>query len=499
MQTVHVRVNDAATGRPTPVRIRFTDGAGKYYAPLGRPSEFSTDRNQAVGGNVLVNGLPFAYIDGACEIRLPAGLLRVEIAKGPEYVGLDQHIKLEPGKLALRFAIERRMNLREQGWYSGDTRAHFLSPHAALLEGMAEDLAVINVLACEEPVTSGERVSYVSYPNLLEFSGTAPARETPGHLVVVNTHNTFAQLGSLGLLGCHRVVFPLALSGSAEDGAWAMADWCDQCHRKTGLVVWTRTGPPLVGHYGEPLADCLLGKIDAVEVSFEGRTFAFDYGHWYDVLACGLRIPVVGGSGKVSNGTRVGALRTYARLRPEDAFTYGNWLEAIRAGRTFVTTGPPLFFSVNGEEPGTVVRLREAGEKLRLRAEVKHPGPYSRLDILANGRQSIAGISEPNPEGRTVLDFEWPCSESAWLVARWTGCERPDLPLETDGFAHTSPVYVEVASRPHVPDPKTVECLGQSLATTLDWINSGDHWHFAQRQRLAAIFQEALYRLSQKQ
>src|SRR5581483_9400265 len=81
MHTVHVRVNDAATGKPTPCRIRFTDAEGRYYAPFGRLTEFATGRNQEVGGNVLLGMKPHAYIDGTCEIRLPAGVLHVEIHK----------------------------------------------------------------------------------------------------------------------------------------------------------------------------------------------------------------------------------------------------------------------------------------------------------------------------------------------------------------------------------------------------------------------------------
>jgi hypothetical protein len=70
MQNVHVRVNDADTGRPTPVRIRFTDAAASYYAPLGRLAKFRTGPNEDVGGNVLVGGRAYAYIDGTCEIPL---------------------------------------------------------------------------------------------------------------------------------------------------------------------------------------------------------------------------------------------------------------------------------------------------------------------------------------------------------------------------------------------------------------------------------------------
>src|SRR5206468_16490 len=67
LQTVHVRVNDAATGKPTPCRVRFTDAQGTYYAPFGRLTGFSTARGQDVGGNVQTAGKAFAYMDGSCE------------------------------------------------------------------------------------------------------------------------------------------------------------------------------------------------------------------------------------------------------------------------------------------------------------------------------------------------------------------------------------------------------------------------------------------------
>src|SRR5271155_5321545 len=95
LQQVHVRVNDAATGKPTPCRVRFTDAAGKYYAPYGRLTEFAFGRGVDVGGNVQVpmpgndqkiQSTNFAYIDGSCEIALPPRLIHVTICKGPEYL-----------------------------------------------------------------------------------------------------------------------------------------------------------------------------------------------------------------------------------------------------------------------------------------------------------------------------------------------------------------------------------------------------------------------------
>src|SRR5262245_60865025 len=113
MLTVHLRVNDAATGKQTPVRLRVSGPDGTYYAPLGRAAAFAWGRNEDVGGNLLVGRDRSAYIDGSCEVRLPAGVpLRVQATKGPEYEPLDQTVVLGPGKMALRFALTRWSDVR---------------------------------------------------------------------------------------------------------------------------------------------------------------------------------------------------------------------------------------------------------------------------------------------------------------------------------------------------------------------------------------------------
>src|SRR5205807_7095515 len=98
--TVHVRVNDAATGQPTPVRVRFVGPGGEYLAPLGRLTEFATGENEDVGGNLQLGPNKYAYTDGSFEISLPAGPITVEISKGPEYWPVTTHVDLPPGKMA---------------------------------------------------------------------------------------------------------------------------------------------------------------------------------------------------------------------------------------------------------------------------------------------------------------------------------------------------------------------------------------------------------------
>jgi hypothetical protein len=499
MHTVHVRVNDAATGKPTPCCIRFTDAEGRYYAPLGRLTEFATGRNQDVGGNVLIGMKPHAYIDGACEIQLPAGLIHVEIHKGPEYTPLRQQITLGPGKLALRFTLERWANWREERWYSGDVRCHFLTPHGALLEAAAEDLAVVNLLAEECQVPGPFEREFPAVPNILSFSGQQPALEIPGHVVVVNTHNYHPILGNLGLLNCHRVVYPLRFGGPDGSDDWAMADWCDQCHRKAGLVVWTKTTHEAAGfRFGEPLADLVLGKVDAFEIdAFEDSPFDV-LADWYALLNNGFRVPLAGGSGKDNNGMLLGSMRTYARLQPGEEFTYKNWIEAVRAGRTFATNSPLLSFRVADQEPGATLHLTAGSQTVRVRAEARSVVPFDRLEVILNG-QVVAETAAKNATS-AVLETDLPVPSSGWLAARCRGEQQLlHRPANQRVFAHTSPVYVQAEGSPAAVDAGAVNRFTAELDRMLDWVaREARCENERQREHLAEIFQAARQELRRR-
>src|SRR5215471_4689372 len=108
LHTVHIRVNDAGTGKPTPCRLRCTGPDGTYYAPFGRLTQLPTGfPTWDTGGNVEIAGKLYAYIDGTSEIRLPAGNVHIEISKGPEYTPIDCDVSLGIGQMALRFTLER--------------------------------------------------------------------------------------------------------------------------------------------------------------------------------------------------------------------------------------------------------------------------------------------------------------------------------------------------------------------------------------------------------
>jgi hypothetical protein len=486
LQTVHVRVNDAATGQPTPCRVQFLGEDVTYYAPFGRSTEFATGDGEDVGGNVKIKGRGrWAYINGTCEIQMPPGPIKVAVEKGFEYRPIAQEINLKPGQLSIRLNLERWQDARKNGWYSGDVHAEYLTPHTALLEAAAEDLAVVNLLAKSAYVISSERWTRFATPNIDAFSGQQPALESPGHLVVVNTLNRHEKLGELLLLNCHRAVYPLFFGAPIGPDNWTLADWCDQCHRRGGLVVSD-------GFAG--LAELILGKVDACKAVIEIQEDWFILDLYQRLLEIGFRIPLVAGSEKRSNARALGSFRTYARLQRDEPLTYRAWIEAVRAGRTFISNGPLLYFAVNGQDPGSVVKLGAPGQKVHVHVEVHCRIPMQRLTVSLPGRERLSIDIEESSEG-LVIDRELAVDCSGSIFASCIGHKQ---------HAETSPVYVEVTGG-RTPDhaqasrAADIRKLLEYLEENLSWINTRALFeNEQQRERLVGIFLAAKEELARR-
>jgi hypothetical protein len=430
-QVVHVRINDAATGQPTPVRIRFVDATGRYRAPLGRLEHFPTGFGQQVGGNVDIDGKKFAYIDGACEILLPTGPIQVEVHKGFEYEPIFHTFHRAEGKISLRLSMERKFNLEAEGWYAGDICAHFLSPAAAWLEGAAEGLSVVNLLAAEWEDEHG----HPFHSNLLDFTGQQEPPKKDGTLVAVNTLNRAGPLGDFLLLNSHRPVFPLRL-GQEGFEHYTPLDWCRQCHRKGGLVVGMTFPAEQLLEQRSPGGGQWM--IDALAWLPAGR-FAQDLlPAWYgnQMKGWARSLPLVGGSGKTSNAAVLGAVRTYVRISGDDVLnrlSHERWIEGIRNGCTFVTCGPLLDLHVESQEPPVSDNTTRTAPTRQVRATARSLVPFERLELFCNGE--LVADATPDDDGVARIDQRCTLHAPAWLVVRCWGAGGQLL-------AHTSPAWV---------------------------------------------------------
>src|SRR5262245_21493816 len=463
---VHVRVTDAESGQPTPVRIRIGGPNSEYYPPLGRPAEFPVGRNEDVGGHVYLNGKRYAYIDGGAEFPLPTGVpLSVEITKGPGYLPTRETVTLGEGQLTLRFALRQWADGPWARLIAADTRAHFLTPHSAQLEAAAEGLDLVSLLATVQDYPSPDGHVYRVIPNMTAFSGQASA--VPG--VVVNTFNVHPVLGRLGLLNCHRAGFPLTFGHADETDDWSLADWCDQCHRKKGLVVWCDAYRPEAGlPGGEALVNAILGRVDAIEIDAGERSAAF-LPLWYRLLHSGVRLSLVGGSGEDSNRLALGGMRT---LTPSDeVWSYGEWVEHVRSGRTVATNGPFLRLLVDDQPFQTRIVL-ETSRPVRLRAEATSIVPFERLELVSGGGVFKSMNSAGEGVLTAALEAEVVPPAGSWFAARCVGTTRPDRYPHVPAFAHTSPVWVEVGGRPIPTRPEPVAALQREIETVRDWVDT---------------------------
>jgi hypothetical protein len=194
--------------------------------------------------------------------------------------------------------------------------------------------------------------------------------------------------------------------------------------------------------------DVALGLVDYMEVlGFSDHLTTARV--WYRLLNSGFRIPAGAGTDAMTNFASlrgpVGMNRVFVKAGP--ALDYRRWLAALEAGRTFVSNGPLLSFTLNGKEAGDDITLPAGVHQLVARVSFRSIVPVEHLEIVANG---IVLAPIPLTAGGTRAEavISLPMARSSWLTLRaWSaGPAHPVMDLYP--FATTSPIYVTVGGRP---------------------------------------------------
>ena len=434
---VHVTVLDDETGRPVPCRVHFRSPEGIPYQPHGHHNHLNSNMGTwhiDIGSDVRLGQITYAFIDGTCQGWLPRGDVIVDVARGYEYEPLRETVRIEPGQRELTLRLKRWINMNSRRWFSGDSHVHFLSTQGAHTESQAEDLNIVNLLQAQwgSLFTSKE-----------EFTGAPSLSRVGDNIVWVSQENRQHFMGHMLLWGLKKPVMPWAADGPDEGEIGGtleitLARWADEAHAQGGYVI----GPHFPMPNGEPAALIATGRLDGIEML---RQTEMNTGHYYRYLNGGYRVPLVGGTDKMSNEVAVGTYRTYAYVPEDEEFTYDNWCRAVVAGRTFLSGGPILHFSVDGHEIGDVARLSGPGT-VEVEAWAESILPIYRLEIIQEGRV-VASAQDPNGTRRLDLKERIKVDRHTWLAARCGGLNYFDglrhHDIWTRGvFAHTSPIYV---------------------------------------------------------
>jgi hypothetical protein len=316
-QRVTLKAIDMASGRPLAVKLHVHGEAGEYLAPLDRHRIPNTAWFEDYSADFSHQNLhPCTYINGETRLDLPLGKVYVEVSKGFEIRPIRRIYEITPRTEEIVVDIEKVLPWREKGWVTADTHVHFLSPMTALLEGAAEGVNIVNLLASQW----GELMT-----NVGDFDGktTWGSREAGGdgeYLVRVGTENRQHAMGHISLLGYRGAIIAPMTTGGPDESAIGdtleilLTEWARQCKQQQGLVVLPHFPYPHLEH----AASIIEGVIDAVEmVSWSDHYLGIDpysLADWYRYLNCGYLTAAVGGTDKMTAATAVGTVRTYARI-----------------------------------------------------------------------------------------------------------------------------------------------------------------------------------------
>ncbi|MCL4206479.1 MAG: CehA/McbA family metallohydrolase [Pirellulaceae bacterium] len=454
MLTVQV-VDEAGKTLPARVHLRAADGRD-----LLLPGQ-ATRQSAVYKGTQPVCGDWF-YTDGSFRIEVGVGKAQIDIAHGPAYSTVHDIIAVQPGQNSEKtYTLRRLIDPLAQGWYNADEHLHQM-PDAALMLGEDLNLAAV-------PICGGVELSYRPHQRVTPLPDA-------NHVLVT-------QLPAIEW-DCFLWNLPQPLELRLGEEPWPRDDFAtsdrpggstdlrtsfvvrtpfliEQAHAAGATTIAYMHDPPRLWYYPLYVANGWIDVYGVLENSYcsianRGTEADFwqsldrhgtngSFGVWYRFLNCGYRLPASAGTDNVGMGVGVwkGYNRVYAKL--DGPLTVENWLNALKQGRTFVTNRPLLFVTVDGQNPGSELRVK-AATPLRVDIHAVSATPITRVDLVYQARVLKQIDVDPTTELRHIETLTVP--GSGWLAVRCLGRgDNPNL-SPAFAFAHTSPFYVLVDGQP---------------------------------------------------
>jgi hypothetical protein len=458
-----IRVLDE-DGKPTPVLLRLTSAAGQRLVEPAGALDFSPMMNEVTSLPIYGPGRGYmVYIPGPFqgrywvvpkpfEMPLAAGQWEVHILHGIEYEPVRDRFQVEPGKwLRKTYRLKRWANMPRLGWYSGDDHVHsrlMSSEDAEKLMALARagDIHVANVLEMGNEMRTwyaqrGFGPEFrVSEGNYWLVPGQEDPRSMLGHAIGLNLRAKVRDLEH-----------------------YYLNDWiAEEIHRQGGLYGHTHAGNSEVKSLFTERQMALFTPIGIVDFnSILQNKLGVDL--FYDYLNLGFKMTASSGSDTPYGGT-VGSVRLYAYCGTKKAFAPSLWFEAVKQGRTFVTTGPMLDFRVEQARPGEEVLLpKDRPLQVRIRAwGLRGASAPVQVRLVQFGRALREASPERPDQDEVTLKATVPAEQSCWLAAYARGANGSE--------AHTTPIYL-VKPGTRFWDPRQAEAILKKQMGILDEID----------------------------
>lgn len=426
MGKVNVQVKDQATGQITGARIYGTAADGKFYAPRD-----SYSRIGELGEHLF-------HTEGRFTLEVPPGKMTLEAVKGFEYWPAVQSLEVKAGQTSeVELVLKPMIGFRAKGWISGSTHVHMNyggnlrnTLRNLIMMSKAEDQDVVNELVAnkdnrildwqyfvpgggEHPVSKGE-------PDLMLIVGEEYRPPFYGHVFFIGLRD-------------HLISpFTTGYEGTAIESLYPSNTDIFRKARAQGAAVgyvhaFSGETDPLEGELGVAKSfpvDAALGTIHAMEWSAASRAALRV---WHHALNNDLPIAAVGGEDSITNLHRtklVGTVRTYAYVgKPAGTqtpsgrgnhFNAERWIEALKKGQTFFSTGPLLEFRISDRTPGESLKLPAGGGEVTLKAEVWSIVPLTKVVIYRNG-EVWKEVPLASDQRHATLQERVPLTQSGWF------------------------------------------------------------------------------------
>jgi hypothetical protein len=435
---VEIEVSEEKTGDPLTARIQVRNARGQPVKARGR--------RYMDGWNLLENSIVYAGRPGE---------YRFTVIRGPEFSKGRGGFTLDKNSSALDVvALPRHADLVKEGWYAGDLFVR--SPAAKWAPWLAADgLNMAAGMGGDSTVawTDGRWGEDFSYADDRAGSGLVlhhwhpPAdvpRELPSTRLLVlakteakeDTQAIVPDSAGQGGEPQRRVHAEIRRIWARDVPIWLASGRVDSIQVLSDQVSEdTEFGKGKFRPFYDPEPGRFRGALGPGKLS--------EYLYW-QVLEAGFQLPPSAGSGFGASSNWLGGNRVYAQVAypANGERLVEQWWQSLRSGSVFVTSGPLLRVTINGQLPGTVFPLSsDRPVELHIAAKLTVSEKVDYLDVIFNGRTLYqARLDEHARRGGQIPSLS--IEESGWLVVRV-------ITSNTDYYkiASTAPFYFEADGR----------------------------------------------------
>lgn len=429
-----VHLVDADTGEALPGIVRITRQSDGKHIRL--PELIPRENNWYT----IVDDTP---------LTVPATALKVEALRGlqTELATVDIDVRSEQTH-TVTLKLRRFYDARQRGWRNGNTHLHLMKRSRIEAERYLQEVPVSDGLELvylshlrripdESRYISNEIVEQTLNDNLLDRLSSSDVLLRPGEEHRHNFGRGGEGFGHVMLLDIAKLIRPVSI------GPGIMRDGTDGRPLQIGIQEAKSDGATVVWCHNtfgfEDIPNWMGGYLDAQNIFDGGNRGSYD-DSFYRYLNLGMKIPFSTGTDWfIEDFSRV-----YVPVEGE--LTSEAWLKQLKAGRSFITNGPLLEFTVDQHRVGDVLQLQQPQE-LKITARALGRSNFGRLELIRNGEvirtantEAVGGHYETEWSGSVRID------EACWLAVR-TATDAPANEFENPLYAHTSPVYVDLKGR----------------------------------------------------